>query len=283
MIVTGGASGLGEATAVKYAQNGAYVTIADVDEERGQALSKKLSAEGGKASFAYCDTAQWESCVAAFKHAVDFAPTKTLDVAVLFAGIGGARTSLVDEVVKNDSEPSLEKDPIKPVHTAIDVNLIGVHYCAYLALHYFRLPSTTQEQSSTFKKCLVLVSSIMGYIDPSYNTDYGAAKYGVRGIFRSLRSEVQKLDCRVNSIAPGFILTPLTKRVHGIEEPRQPSKITGLVMPWAPTEYVTEAVGMSVCDQSCNGTSASCSESRYSTDRLNRPRIHDIIIRNLRH
>jgi 5'-hydroxyaverantin dehydrogenase len=253
IIVTGGASGLGEATVVKYAEYGAYVTIADVNEELGQDLAKTLCAKGGKVSFVRCDTSDWESCVAAFQHAVKFTPSKTLDAAILFAGIAGAATSLVDEVVRNDAEPSLERNPMKPVHTAIDINLLGVFYCSYLALHYFRLPPASEAQARPFKKSLVLISSMMGYIDPSYNTDYGAAKFGVRGIFRSIRSQVEKINCRVNLVAPGYILTPLTRKTHQIEIASQASKFSGLVLPWAPTEYVTEGVGRCVIEENMNG------------------------------
>jgi 5'-hydroxyaverantin dehydrogenase len=253
IIVTGGASGLGEATVVKYAEHGAYVTIADVNEKQGQALAKSLSGKGGKVSFVRCDTSSWESCVAAFQHAVKFAPSKTLESAVLFAGIAGGATSLVDEVIRNDAEPSLEREPVRPVHTAININLLGVYYCSYLALHYFRLPPASEPQTRPLKKSLVLFSSMMGYVDSSYNTDYGAAKFGVRGIFRSIRSQVQKIDCCVNLVAPGYILTPLTRKTHQIEDASEASKISGLVLPWAPMEYVTEGVGKCVCDEGMNG------------------------------
>ncbi|KAF2095800.1 NAD(P)-binding protein [Rhizodiscina lignyota] len=251
-IITGGASGLGEATVTTYVQNGAYVTIADYDEERGKKLAEKLSSEGGSVSFVRCNTASWDDCVAAFKHAVNFSPSKTLDIAVLFAGHAGAAIPLVQEVIQNSPEPSIDDIPKMPNHSAIDVNLLGVYYSTYLALHYFRLSSPNQ---SKLKKSLVLISSIMGYIDGTYNTDYNASKFGVRAIFRSLRSQGQKVNCRVNNILPGYILTPLTKRQHQIDDPREPSKATGFVLPWAPIEYVTEGVGRCVCNENCNGRS----------------------------
>lgn len=250
VIITGGASGLGEATATKYAQHGAYITIADYDEERGKKLAEMLRSDGGKVSFVRCNTASWDDCAAAFKHAVKFSASKTLDVAVLFAGHAGAAKNVLDEVIQNSPESSIDSIPKMPVHSAIDVNLLGVYYCTSLALHYFRLSSPIQ---SPLKKSIVLISSIMGYMDGTYNTDYNAAKFGVRGIFRSLRSQAHKVNCRVNNILPGYILTPLTRKAHQIEDPREPSKATGYVLPWAPIEYVTEGVGRCVCDERCNG------------------------------
>lgn len=120
----------------------------------------------------------------------------------------------------------------------------------YLALHYFRLPPT---QAQSFKKSLVLISSIMGYIDVPYNTGYGTSKFGVRGLFRSLRGEMHKVNARVNNIAPGYILTPLTQKVHRIQRPEEPSKATGYVLPWAPIEHVVDGVGRCAIDEQTNG------------------------------
>ncbi|KAK3117638.1 hypothetical protein LTR53_000766 [Teratosphaeriaceae sp. CCFEE 6253] len=239
-IITGGASGLGEQTTIKFAESGAYVTIADLQDELGHALVARLTDQGHKVSYVHCDTTDWGSAAAAFQHAVRFSPSKTLDIAVLFAGVSGHRKNLVDAVLQEAGDPSLGSLPDEPPKTAMEVNLTGVYNCAYLAMHYFRMPlpeSTTPQP----KKSLVLVSSMMGYVDCTYNTDYGVSKYGVRGLFRSLRSQAYKLNMRVNNIAPGYVLTPLVQRVHGIERPDQPSKAAGRVLPWTPIEHVVAA------------------------------------------
>ncbi|CZT24754.1 uncharacterized protein RCC_10482 [Ramularia collo-cygni] len=248
VIITGGASGLGAATATKFVQHGAYVTIADMSEEDGDKLATQL---GSRATFVECNTAEWNSSAAAFRHAAEFAPSKTIDVVVLFAGVGGENKSLVDIVLEENPIPSLDSPlPAEPGHKAIDVNLTGVYINTYLALHYFRLPPT---QPQSFKKSLVLISSIMGYIDLPYNTGYSASKFAVRGMFRSLRSQMYRLNARVNNIAPGYILTPLTQKVHQIERPDEPSKATGLVLPWAPIEYVVDGVGRCAVDEQTDG------------------------------
>ena len=161
VIITGGASGLGEGTVKKFAEHGAYVTIADVAEERGRGLAAGLSAEGKHVAFVKCDTSDWASSAAAFKYAVNFAPSKTLDVAILFAGMSGICNSLVD-AVKEHPEPTLDGDPsAQSPPRAIEVNLNGVWLNTLLALHYFRLPSA---QGLNHKKSLVLVSSLAGYV-----------------------------------------------------------------------------------------------------------------------
>ena len=265
VIITGGASGLGEATARKFNEHGAFVTIADLNDDLGHRLTKEL---GDRTTFVHCNTTDWESSAAAFKHAASFAPSKTIDVAVLFAGLDGERRGLVD-LVLDQPAPSLETDPTpaEPAHKAIDVNLIGEYISTYLALHYFRLPS---KSGQSFKKSLVLISSLTGYMDLPYNTGYATSKYGVRGLFRSIRSQANKVNARVNNIAPGYVLTPLTKKVHQIDDPSQPSKATGLVLPWTPMEYVVEACCRCAVDEGTDGTHVEPSSKTIMLTRLAR-------------
>lgn len=137
IIVTSGASGLGAACVETFAAHGAYVTIADLDETNGQQLASRLSSQGQHVGFVKCDTTDWASSVQAFKQAASFGPSKTLDVAALFAGISGSGSGLVDLVQKGGS-PSLDGDPgPPPSKKIIDVNCTGVFYSSWLALHYF--------------------------------------------------------------------------------------------------------------------------------------------------
>lgn len=251
VIITGGASGLGEATTIKLAENGAYVTIADMAVEAGTKLADRLTSQGQYVSFVACDTTDWASSVNAFKHAVNFSPTKTLDVAILFAGTDGAAKGLVDEVLQSP-EPTLDDEPPPPVTKAIQVNTIGEYMSTSLALHYFRLPGTSAQASRT-KKSLILVASMMGYIDLPYNTDYSVSKFAIRGLFRSIRSETHKVNARCNVFLPGYLLTPLTQRIHKINDPKEPSKATGFVLPWAPVSLVVDACVRCVVDDSLDG------------------------------
>lgn len=249
VIITGGASGLGEATARKFHEHGAYITIADLQDEAGKKLTGEL---GDRTTFVHCDTTDWESSAAAFKHAANFAPSKTLDIVILFAGLDGERRGLVDLVLAEPA-PSLDGDPTpsRPAHKAIDVNLIGEYISTYLALHYFRLPAKSGPTPA--KKSLVLISSLTAYMDLPYNTGYATSKYAIRGMFRSIRSQTHKVDARVNNIAPGYVLTPLTKKVHKIERIDEPSKATGRVLPWTPIEHVVDACGLCAVDEGTDG------------------------------
>jgi 5'-hydroxyaverantin dehydrogenase len=166
VIITGGASGLGEATVEKFAAHGAFVTIADVAVERGQQLAARLASEGKHVIFVECDTTDWESSVSAFKQAVNHGPSKTIDIALLFAGLSGPVGSMVDKVVQSE-QPTLDSDPVRPTPPdAIEVNLKGVWLSTWLALHYFRLPAA---DGSDRKKSLVIVTSLAACrsVDPA--------------------------------------------------------------------------------------------------------------------
>ena len=164
IIVTGGASGLGEAITTKFASHGAYVTIADMNPKMGEALAKSLTSKGQHVSYVESNTTDWDSSVNAFKHAINFSPSKNLDVAALFAGTDGEAKGLID-IVDALGPPSLDGDGPgpRPPLKAVDVNLYGVYNSAYLALYYFRLPSPSKSPKS-----LIFVSSMMGYIDLPY-------------------------------------------------------------------------------------------------------------------
>lgn len=78
----------------------------------------------------------------------------------------------------------------------MNVDLIGATYTAKLALHYLA------KQPEGRDRCLILTSSIAGYLDKPGSPQYNAAKFGVRGLFRSLRTTMPKDNMRVNLLAP---------------------------------------------------------------------------------
>lgn len=119
------------------------------------------------------------------------------------AGVGG--------ILNKESFTKLSPldDPPKPPTLALEVNLTGVYYTAMLAVHYFN----TRTQDDNFKPQLCFVSSLAGYGDVPFSSDYAAAKWGVRGMWRSLRGErgVNGLGgTQANLIAPTFIRTAMT-------------------------------------------------------------------------
>lgn len=257
IIVTGGASGLGLASARLWAEHGAYVTLADLNKDDGEAAAVDLTVKGYKVSFVQCDVTDWASSVAAFKHAVTFSPRKTLDIAALFAGAGGDAGNVVHQMKRDNPEASLDKDPIEPSAKILEINLDGVVKSAKLALYYFRLPAAADAPQVSGKKSLFLIASLAGYIDYD-STHYCISKYGVRGLFRSLRNASKDPDNNftVNLLAPGYTPTPMVLKYDAGEGSRQKFvdsiEDNGL---WCPVEAGVKAASLSVTNEEVNGRS----------------------------
>ncbi|MFD2518978.1 SDR family NAD(P)-dependent oxidoreductase [Salinimicrobium flavum] len=189
VIVTGGASGIGEATAVLFAREGASVVVSDIQEEKGKKVVQQIVAAGGKASFFMADVSVAEENEALVNFAV-----KTygkLDVAVNNAGIGGEGNKIADM--------SLEG-----WHKVISVNLDSLFY----GMKY---------QIAAMKKngagSIVNISSILGSVGFLGSAAYVAAKHGALGITKTAALEYSSENIRINAVGPAFIDTPLLDRL----------------------------------------------------------------------
>lgn len=151
----------------------------------------------------------WESQLSAFKTTLSWTDSSRLDIVIPNAGV----TSFLSRDFFATASPS--SDPPKPPTLALEVNLIGVYYTASLAVHYFNALSSTRKPEETFKPQLCFISSLAGYGDLPFSADYGAAKFGVRGLWRDLRGErgVGGLlgGTQANLIAPTYIRTAMTE------------------------------------------------------------------------
>ncbi|KAL2850265.1 hypothetical protein BJY01DRAFT_245577 [Aspergillus pseudoustus] len=205
-FITGGASGLGLATAQLWADAGAYVTIADIQPPPGYIPSNQVQ-------YIHCDVTSWESQITAFKSALAFSPTGSLDIIVAFAGTAAVPGNQVDHVLAA-GVPRLDIDPPTPNIRNIEVNLIGSYYTSWLGLYYLRIagthPSSANEQAGSLDdKSLLFCASIGAYMDSPKASTYPASKFGVRGLFRSTRAQTLQLGVRCNLLAPWFVDTPL--------------------------------------------------------------------------
>ena len=155
-----------------------------------------------RVKFILTNTTSWESQLAAFKATLAWTSSR-LDIVIPNAGVGGT----LNKGYFSGLSPL--NDPPKPPTLALEVNLRGVYYTAMLAVHYLnaRVPD------DKFKPQLCFVSSLAGYSDLPFSSDYAAAKWGVRGMWRSLRGEkgVNGLGgTQTNLIAPTYIRTAMT-------------------------------------------------------------------------
>jgi 5'-hydroxyaverantin dehydrogenase len=151
--------------------------------------------------------------VAGFKAAVSFSPSKTIDIVLANAGITG-KDPLEAWL---DTELSSGDDPQPPSTLALDINLKGVYYTTRLSLFYFKKTVPAGDVAATSKH-LIYVSSIAGYIGLNNTIEYNASKFGVRGLFKSIRHSTAILGggakFRANLIAPTFIKTDLTASIE---------------------------------------------------------------------
>ena len=185
VIVTGGGSGIGQATAILYAQEGAKVIVSDLNEKGGRETVASIKKAGGDASFIKTDVSKPEDCQALVKSSVDI--YGRLDMAFNNAGIGGEMNPIADMSVEGWLN-------------VINVNLNSVFYCMK-----YELPEMLRQGRGS----IVNMSSILGQVAFANSAAYVAAKHGVVGLSRNAAVEYAKQGIRVNAVGPAFINTPL--------------------------------------------------------------------------
>ncbi|EXJ81264.1 hypothetical protein A1O3_07554 [Capronia epimyces CBS 606.96] len=206
-IVTGGANGIGEAYVRALTKAGAFVVIADLDEEEGTRLEKELGRQDThcdnaiSVKFVKCNVIIWADQLAVFKTALSSSPSGRVDIVIANAGISGA-----DSVFWNDVEA---EEPEEPKLNVLNVNLTGVLYTTKLALHYFRRQNALNK-GEPLDQVLILQGSLAGYIDLPGALQYAASKYGLRGIMKSLRRTEWEHNIRVAYIAPWLVKMQMT-------------------------------------------------------------------------
>lgn len=186
VLVTGAARGIGEATARRFAAEGARVLIADLDEAAGARTAAAIRADGGQAQAVACDVADRASVDAAVAHAVEL--FGTLDVLVNNAYSCG----------EHHDDFTLESD--EAWQRDLDVTLTGAMRCSRAAL-----PALMNAPDR--RGAIVNIGSVNGL---SYfgNHSYSAAKAGLISLTRTLAMHVASDGVRVNLVAPGTIRTP---------------------------------------------------------------------------
>lgn len=197
-IVTGAASGIGEAIITLFAKEGAEVVVNDINKELGQAVVKKIKDQRGKATFVYADVSKLEDVENLIKTTV-----KTY----------GKLTTIVNNaaiVVTGKCADISPADWRKGLAVVLD----GVFYmCKYA------LPEMLKATGGS----IVNIASISGMAADYAFTNYNAAKAGVINLTHAIAIDYARQGIRCNCISPGIILTPLTKELLAADARLEPN------------------------------------------------------------
>lgn len=193
-LVTGGASGIGQATAALYAQEGASVVVSDVDEEGSKFTVDSIANAGGEATFIKADVSNPQDCENLVQETI--VKYGRLDYACNNAGIAGEEALTADYSIEGWQK-------------LIGVNLSGVFYCMK-----YEIPAMLETGGGSIVNMASILSQVGFATAPAYVT----AKHGVAGITQNAALEYGSQGIRVNAVAPGFIKTPMISQLEEDKE-----------------------------------------------------------------
>jgi len=218
-IVTGGARGIGEGCCELFAEEGAKVVIADIQDADGQAVAERIQSKGGQALFVHADIGKEADIAKLYQATMD--AFGTVDVLVNNAGV---------ELFKDALSTSTEE-----WEYVMNVDLRGVFLCCR-----YCLPTMLEKGSGA----IVNISSVHAVQTIKSLTAYAAAKGGVAAMTRNMALDYAP-QVRVNTIFPGFIATTIWDRFVAAAE--DPDKLVADVLAMQPMERLGTSRDIAQC------------------------------------
>lgn len=183
-IITGGTAGIGAATAILFAKEGAKVVVWGRSEKRGEEFVRHAAEQGVEIVYDKVDTSDFEAIKVATKKVFD--TYGKIDILINNAGI--------------TRDSTMKKMTVEQWQEVINVNLSGVFYCTKAVSEYMLAAGYGR---------IVNASSVVGLYGNFGQTNYVATKAGIIGMTKTLAREFGRKGITVNAVAPGFIATDM--------------------------------------------------------------------------
>ncbi|WPP49178.1 SDR family NAD(P)-dependent oxidoreductase [Catalinimonas niigatensis] len=203
MIVSGGASGLGLAAAIKFAKNGYNIVLIDIDEEKGKKAAQKIKDLGKDAVFCLCDISNQEQVQQA-------------------ARVTKERFGRADVLINNaglEVRGSIMQCKEEEWERLYNINLKGIYYMANAFV-----PMMIAQKSGA----VINTGSILGYRAVGERAAYASSKGAIDTLTRSMAFDLAENNIRVNCVAPGAIDTPLLRgSINDSPDPAETERFLG--------------------------------------------------------
>jgi len=192
-LITGGAGGIGEATAKLFSNHGAKVVIADIQDDKGHSICQEL--HKSSASYVHCDVTKEKEIETAVNTTVS--KYGKLDIMLNNAGITGPNKTNILENTLSDFQQ------------VINVNLIGV---------FLGTKHASRVMIPARRGSIINTASVSGIIGGTTNHAYTSSKHAVVGLTRNTAVELGPFGIRVNCVSPYIVLTPMAKKYLQVDD-----------------------------------------------------------------